>query len=309
MNKKVSVAIITYNHERFLRQAIDGVLNQQMDYEYEIVVGEDKSTDSTREILKEYAQKYPDLIVPLYREKNLGMFKNILDVLSHCQGEYIAILEGDDYWIAPDKLKRQIEFLDNNSEYSACSHGTYMVDMEGKIINDEYFRWKDTQGDYSIKNFENFELPFQTSSFVFRNNKRDMEKFYRIKLPHYFPGDRLFPLYLLSKGKIKIFEEMMSSYRLYFEENGTNWSSQYDVRYKHNYYLHFIFVTKIEKYAKEFGLELNMINPRLKLFTECMSDVKKSYSKRSFLQMVIMFLVEPHKRRFVRVYLEMKEVK
>src|ERR1700730_11718775 len=104
---KLSVAMITYNHEQFIGQAIESVLAQKVNFEYELVIGEDCSTDGTRAVILDFHRRYPDRIVPLLRERNLGGQKILLGTLAACRGKYLALLEGDDYWICTDKLQRQ----------------------------------------------------------------------------------------------------------------------------------------------------------------------------------------------------------
>jgi len=119
---KVSVAMITYNHEKCIAQAIESVLMQETTFPIELVIGEDYSTDNTREIVKRYAALRPDVIQPLLHERNVGMRGNGDAVLEACRGQYIACLEGDDYWTSPQKLQRQVDFLDQHPDYSICGH-------------------------------------------------------------------------------------------------------------------------------------------------------------------------------------------
>lgn len=109
---KVSVLLITYNHEPFIAQAIESVLMQRTSFDYEIVIGEDCSTDNTREVVRSYAQAHPDVIRPLFREHTMGLSANNMTALSVCRGEYVALLEGDDYWISDQKLEKQVALLE-----------------------------------------------------------------------------------------------------------------------------------------------------------------------------------------------------
>lgn len=118
----VSVAMITYNHEKYIAKALDGVLMQRTSFEYEIVVGEDCSTDNTRNILLNYQKRYPDKIRLLLHDKNQGMHKNAEQTYASCKGKYLAMLEGDDYWTSPEKLQKQVDFLDNHSDCVICFH-------------------------------------------------------------------------------------------------------------------------------------------------------------------------------------------
>lgn len=114
-----SVAVITYNQEEYISQTLDSILNQQHDYKYEIVVGEDCSTDNTKKIIEEYVEKYPDIIKPLYNNPNKGLINNYFNVINNCQGKYIMECAGDDYWLS-GKVKSQIEFMENNPEVGMC---------------------------------------------------------------------------------------------------------------------------------------------------------------------------------------------
>jgi glycosyltransferase involved in cell wall biosynthesis len=127
MNPKVSVFMVTYNHEKFIAQAIESVLMQQTDFDYELVIGEDCSTDGTREIVKKYADQNPGRIKALFRPHNLGIRgpdSNGVLTLKECNGRYIAMLEGDDYWTDTLKLQKQADFLDAHPECAICFHNS-----------------------------------------------------------------------------------------------------------------------------------------------------------------------------------------
>lgn len=133
---KVSVAMITYNHAEFIRQALDSVLMQVTTFDYEIVIGDDLSTDSTRQILLEYQAKHPERFRLLLYDTKQGVGGNILQVLYHCRGEYIALLEGDDYWTDPNKLQLQADWLDNAPQCSLCFHNYQIYSqIDGSFSN------------------------------------------------------------------------------------------------------------------------------------------------------------------------------
>jgi glycosyltransferase involved in cell wall biosynthesis len=136
---KVSVCMVTYNQERFIAQAIESVVTQETDFDYEVLIGEDCSTDRTREICIAYREKYPQKIRLLLHEQNLGMIgkPNFIKTLDACQGEYIAVLEGDDYWIPPQKLQKQADFLDRHRDYAVCFTGA-MITFEDKRSEPAY---------------------------------------------------------------------------------------------------------------------------------------------------------------------------
>ena len=129
---KASVMLKAYNHERFIAQAIDSALAQQTEFPYEILIGEDCSTDGTRSIVLEYAARHPDRIRVLASERNLGMVGSTMALYAACRGEYIAWLDGDDYWISTDKLQRQVDFLNAHREYTLCYHDSLVLEPGGR---------------------------------------------------------------------------------------------------------------------------------------------------------------------------------
>lgn len=121
MNENImfSVLVLTYNQENYIRQTLDSILYQDHEYSYEIIVGEDCSTDNTKKIIEDYVTRYPDIIKPIYNKTNKGLIKNYFNSLSQCSGKYIMECAGDDYWL-PGKVKAQIEFMENNHHVGMC---------------------------------------------------------------------------------------------------------------------------------------------------------------------------------------------
>jgi len=130
---KVSVCMITYNHEHFIGQAIESALMQKTSFDFEIVIGEDCSTDRTRDVVEHYKAENPDRIRLLLNKENKGTVRNFADTLKACKGQYVALLEGDDYWTSSDKLEKQVDFLDSHPDYAICYHAAHLVDREGKL--------------------------------------------------------------------------------------------------------------------------------------------------------------------------------
>ena len=118
--KRVSVLTVTYNHEKYIARALDSALMQVTSFEVEIVVGVDLSTDRTREIVERYAREHPGRIRTLLHDTRVGMHGNIQSTLAACDAEYVAVLEGDDYWTTTDKLQKQVEYLDGHPECVLC---------------------------------------------------------------------------------------------------------------------------------------------------------------------------------------------
>lgn len=163
---KVSVFMVTYNHERFIAQAVESVLRQEVDFDYEVVIGEDCSTDRTREIVLELQTEHPDKICVLLADKNMGGAANTIRTLRACCGEYIALLEGDDYWISSEKLRRQVEYMDANPGCAFCFHNGYEI-TEGDNATKTLFHRGVMKERYSIDDLLDGNF-IRTCSVLFR---------------------------------------------------------------------------------------------------------------------------------------------
>ena len=213
---KLSVAMITYNHERFIRQALESVLAQRVNFDYEIVVGEDCSADGTRAILMDFYRRYPERIVPLLHDRNIGALRNFQATLAACRGQYLAIVEGDDYWTCEDKLQRQVNFLDQNLDYAICFHRARIRDETASGRVDVLPPCQ--AGTYTIEDLIAFNL-ITTCTVMYRWGSVG-------PLPDWFLNLKLgdWPLHILvaRSGKIKLMDEVMAVYRMH---SGGMWTS------------------------------------------------------------------------------------
>jgi glycosyltransferase involved in cell wall biosynthesis len=123
---KVSVCVVTYNQEKYIRQCLQSIVEQETDFDFEVIVGDDCSTDGTRSVIRAFVVKYPDIVNPIFRDTNIGAMNNFADILSVANGNYIALCEGDDYWTDPLKLQKQVDFLEAHPEYGLV-HTDYQV--------------------------------------------------------------------------------------------------------------------------------------------------------------------------------------
>lgn len=207
---KVSICLITYNHEGYISQALESILMQVVDFNYEIIVGDDYSIDNTREIIRQYQHLRPGKIELLERRENLGLKKNYIEILDNCKGQYIAVLSGDDYWIDPFKLQKQVHFLDNNPEYVMVGHNAIVVDeINGgspSLINTRMRSYDLTTKELMVKN------PFAASQVMYRNNLV-------IEFPEIFflPSgeDRRIYLLLSQYGKCRFEYDVTGVYRIH----------------------------------------------------------------------------------------------
>ncbi len=163
----VSILMITYNHAQFISQALESILSQKTAFTFEIVIGEDSSSDSTREIIENYKNRYPQTINLLPSDKRYGAHQNFARTYAACKGKYIAILEGDDYWIDDNKLQVQVELLDSRTELSGCFHHVKKISMPENIITD--FWPESPSGDVDVSTLLKTNQ-FHTTALMFRNS-------------------------------------------------------------------------------------------------------------------------------------------
>ncbi|WP_051207652.1 glycosyltransferase family 2 protein [Butyrivibrio sp. AE3006] len=261
MNLKVSVIVATYNQEKYIRHTLESIVTQKTDFAFEALVGDDCSTDGTAEIIKEFATKYPEIIVPYIRDKNLGMYGNIPELMTHAKGEYISIIEGDDYWIDENKLQKQVDFLDNNPDYIAC-YGRCIIVDENEVRHPEieaYDMFKADKGDYTIKEFEEYILPGQTATSMFKviDYKEMGEKFQKANIDVSRIIDRDLILCMMSCGKIYNFGEYFAAYRRMMNVDSGSWSSQNDYYSIDNLLQYLDGLKRMEKMATALGLNLD----------------------------------------------------
>jgi glycosyltransferase involved in cell wall biosynthesis len=207
----VSVHLLTYNHAKFIRQSVESVINQKTNFKYEIIIGDDCSTDGTSQIVREYESKYPDLIKVVSGEKNCGPQPNSIRILENCNGKYMAALEGDDYWIDPYKLQKQADFMESNPDFALCFTNT-KVEFFDKSSPD-YILNQNLQKDVFILDdlIGESEIWFMGTATLFYKFSAIFPVepwFYKTK-----SGD--IPMIILAArhGKIKFLQEITAAYR------------------------------------------------------------------------------------------------
>jgi glycosyltransferase involved in cell wall biosynthesis len=230
----VSISCITYNHEKYIEDAIEGFLIQETNFPFEVLIHDDASTDNTANIIKRYKKKYPNLIKPIYQKENQYSKRNPIYIsvglYNISKGKYIALCEGDDYWTHPKKLHIQADFMEKNEDYSLCFHAAKFISNKKEkncfLSNKNFIINK---GDfYSHKGFYNHP---PTASFFLR-------KKYIINLPKWFydspVGDIPLKLILSEKGNLYYINKIMSIRRV--NVNGS-WNnriiSNYNMKIKH----------------------------------------------------------------------------
>lgn len=176
----VSVIVVTYNHELYIREALQSIVDQKVNFKYEVIVANDASTDGTLKIIHEFEKNYPEIFVVQNNEKNLGILNNVIKLTSLVSGKYFAILDGDDYWSYEYKLQNQIDFLEKNPEYNGAFHDSRIIVEDetadkklfsNKKLYSQSYLYKEEIHASDIVN----RLILPSSSAVFRTQKEVLE--------------------------------------------------------------------------------------------------------------------------------------
>lgn len=243
----VSICCLVYNHEPFLRQCLDGFVMQQTSFPFEAIVHDDASTDGSAAIIREYAEKYPDIIKPIYETENQyskhngtdSIFRLMVEAAMSPNSKYIALCEGDDYWTDPHKLQIQVDFLESHLDYSMCFHRANTINHETGEENNAFpgkvFRNIECRDYESTELFATWTVP--TASMLYRKECQ----FYPLK--HRYKclfGDIVRVLASAEMGRVKGLDLMMSVYRI--QPHGITFSSDSGYRFVMNSPEHFLFL-------------------------------------------------------------------
>lgn len=212
MEIKVSILTTAYNHAPYIAQALDSFLMQKTNFPFEIIVHDDASTDGTADIIRAYAERYPDQIRAIFQKEN--QYSKGINVyqfmIPHVRGTYLAICEGDDFWCDPYKLQLQADWLDQHPQYSACVHNTRRVDLKHQTER----IWFSCDGDRDLSMEQVLaggSACFHNSSLMWRREIQIPEAFSEIKSF----GDYVLAISLAMQGKIRYFSRVMSVYRYF----------------------------------------------------------------------------------------------
>ena len=264
----VSIIVVTYNHVNLLQEAVESVLMQIVDFPCEILIGDDASTDGTSDLVREYALKYPKIIIPFIRNENFGAAKNSYMLLQQARGEYIALLEGDDYWTDPCKLQKQIEFLSAHPEYIGCTHRLKYVDANGVPLHKKP-HWIGKKQVFTLHDFNGIRLPGQASSLVRRNiflhPKHDYSVLFKLDP---MVSDRTSALIFLLQGDFYRLRDIMGAYRYVAASKKENLTSKL-FRENDRIEKDFQMACYMEEYAKtEFGVHKSFAPLKRELYAK-----------------------------------------
>lgn len=278
----VSVIVVTFNHESYIREALQSIVDQKVNFTYEIIVANDASSDETLNIIQEFKDKYPQIIIQ-NNEKNLGVLGNVVNLVSLVQGKYFAILDGDDYWSYEHKLQNQIDFLEENKEYNGVFHdSTIIVEDQSaekklfsykKFYSQSYF-YKEVLHPSDIVN----RLILPSSSAVFRNENQLLDDF------HYIEGDfsvewKLSCL-LIKRSKFYYINEPWSVYRNHSQ--GISKSRNADFHFSH---IHFLKKLIKDEFYKDYKYDL--FRAISNEYSIILNSKNNKYNKRNFFKYLI----------------------
>jgi len=242
---EVVVCVTAYNLEKYISKALDSALIQITNFNYIIYVSEDKSTDSTLNILLDYQSRFPNTVFISSNKNNLGMMPNYLQTIERTNSRYIAILDGDDYWISPNKLQMQYDFLEGNPDYSLCWHDATIVDPNETPIStfSNRFKGRDYSSFFDLKQVVKWKVLGATSSLFFRNYKSKFPLWTR----NLYGTEVIIFMAMRQKGLLKYSDKNYSCYRVHTSSQEASFDK----------------VSKSLRNIKEEKLLLSSFSPRL----------------------------------------------
>lgn len=296
----VSVVVMTYNHERFIRRCLDGIVMQRVDFPIEVLVIDDASTDSNAAIIREYADRYPDLFRVFLKNEN-GYSRGICHfndtVVPYARGKYIALCEGDDYWTDADKLQCQVDFLERHPRYSSCFHLYKIVDEQGKDLEQKYFNIRRSRrcGVHDML----VEMQSQTAAMIFRREIFERDRELREDMKRSPLMDVRLNLALINYGRVYCIHRYMSVYRVHSGGVSQNVSSKEDIEKRH--------MRVLESLSHCYGGRYKSLPRRYQVhlrMREMLDEATRLRKGRKYLsylkKMFVTFCVSP--RHFCRIY-------
>lgn len=218
----VSVLIIAHNQRKYISEAVNSVLSQQGDVDYEILIGDDCSTDGTTDILEEFRSRFPDKIKLFVREKNIGASKNLYLLLAAASGKYVATLEGDDYWCDKYKLISQVEFMETHPQFIGCCGDCTLIGEDGRLSGDGFLPWISYNRKFTFKSFKGIFLPGQTSTMMYRNIFSEYPELRNMYEVHPQISDRTIVMLYSMKGNFYRLSRILGCYRKFSDGSVTD---------------------------------------------------------------------------------------
>lgn len=220
-NIKVSICVLAYNHAAYIKDCLEGILMQQRNFEIEILIHDDASTDGTTDIIRMYETKYPNIVKPIYESENQyskGYAGHMDDTFNipRAQGSYIAFCEGDDYWIDPLKLQKQIDILDADGTLMAVVCNSQKVDLKGELLEQRYnnITPNNENGRITLRDFFNQNPVYPTATVMFRNRNLDKILSMTSVTANPYLGDWTLWIILHTFGDFYYIDDVTAAYRI-----------------------------------------------------------------------------------------------
>ncbi|MBR4800624.1 MAG: glycosyltransferase [Clostridia bacterium] len=299
----VSIGMTVYNQEDYVAQAIESILAQKVNFDYEIVIADDCSTDRTREIVIDYAKRYPRKIRLILQSKNVGLKAQSAMLRKICNGIYRTHLEGDDYWLTTDKLQKQVDFLETHRDYIAVTGKIKTVDEEGNDCDFPYGDIKTIYSfdpEYTLQHFEKWLLPSHTGALLYRNVYYDMDdKEREIYESADIAGDRKTALYLVMQGRIRCMQECISVRRIELN-SPTNFTAVN--RKAHPYTMIYKWMCDLGKFAYQLkGVNIDLTWPKEQQWIYALHYFMRNPSKSSLGHVIRIYNMSNNKRLYVKL--------
>lgn len=232
---KVSVTLLSYKHAKYIRQCLDSILAQKVNFRYEIIVGDDCSEDGTKEILLEYKEKYPEIFVLVLNEKNQGAARNAYNIAKLCRGEYISGGESDDYWIDEYRMQKEVDFLDTHPDYIAVFSNYVNVDHNGEHPYVSMLKWQ-VNKKYIMKDYLRYGMVLHGNTSMVRNVlPKGGEKYDKVRFTAPTMGDVILRLLIYDKGPVYCLPDVMHAHRMGSANSTSFFSNQRSKAIKFSY--------------------------------------------------------------------------
>lgn len=289
MKPLLSICCITYNHEKYIADAIESFLMQETSFSFEIIIHDDASTDNTPLIIKQYEMKYPNIIRCIYQTENQYSKGNkpLTDfLLPLVNGKYIATCEGDDFWIDKHKLQKQVNFLEKNQEYNMCFHKVKVVNTEKKFCGRYVGELGEKSREVSIKDVA-------CGGIVHVSSRVATVDFYRKDRPEWIKnarhGDYASALYMSAEGRVFYISETMSAYRIGVEGSvmtkfRDNYSKKNDISY-HKNRIETLNMAD-EYYSYKFNQQIKEVNLTSEVIVNILENNKSKLAYQSYIKYI-----------------------
>lgn len=292
----VSISMSAYNQQAFIAKSIESILFQETNFKYELIIGEDCSTDGTRRIVERYRRRFPDIIRPIYYKENVGLRTNDDNIRRRMRGKYRAILEGDDCWLIRDKLQRQVDFLEKNPDFIGETGEFITVNTSYHDIargTPQIYSHTDV---FDINELEKWLMPSNTLCVMHRNIYRDWtEKKMHDYITANIIGDRKMFLMLLMYGDIYHSKDFYCM-RVLRPAEKTSWA--YAQRHTNMCPITHTWLSNAEQFAKEqYGKSLDLLKKKIENYVISVKCFAKNPSKRNYIAMKTIYKSLPKKDR------------